>query len=310
MGGYILKISMMLMALAVLCTAAMASDGERLRLATTTSLHDTGLLDVVKQKFEEKYNVSLDVIAVGSGAAIKLGETGDADVLLVHDKDAELKFVGSGNGLERRCIAYNYFYVVGPRGDPASVKGLNATQAFKKILEEGRADPEKVMFVSRGDNSGTYTKEKNLWKAAGYNISKFNASDRWYISAGQGMGATLMMANEKSAYTLSDMSTFMAYNAQYKGNFTLVPLIEGGNELLNVYTAIAVSPMKRPGVNCDMATNFINFLVSDEGQKLIADYGAEKFGQQIFFPAKGNCAAIGCPPAECAVSASATCAEA
>ncbi|HUI39378.1 MAG TPA: substrate-binding domain-containing protein [Methanothrix sp.] len=310
MEGSILKVSMMLLALAVLCSAAMASDGGRLRLATTTSLHDTGLLDVVKQKFEEKYNVSLDVIAVGSGAAIKLGETGDADVLLVHDKDAELKFVASGNGLERRCLAYNYFYVVGPRDDPAGIKGLNATQAFKKILEEGRADPEKVMFVSRGDNSGTYTKEKNLWKAAGYNASKFNASDRWYISAGQGMGATLMMTNEKNAYTLSDMSTFMAYNVTYKGNFTLVPLIEGGNELLNVYTAIAVSPKKHPGVNCEMATNFINFLVSDEGQKLIADYGVEKFGHQLFFPARGNCALIGCSPAECAVPTNATCAMA
>lgn len=310
MGGHILKISMVLMALAVLCTAAVASDSGRLRLATTTSLHDTGLLEVVKQKFEEKYNVSLDVIAVGSGAAIKLGETGDADVLLVHDKNAELKFVGSGNGLERRCIAYNYFYVVGPKDDPVDIKGLNATQAFKKILEDGKADPEKVMFVSRGDNSGTYTKEKNLWKAAGYNVSKFNDTDRWYISAGQGMGATLMMTNEKNAYTLSDMSTFMAYNVLYKGNFTLVPLIEGGNELLNVYTAIAVSPKKHPGVNCEMATNFINFLVSDEGQKLVADYGIEKFGKQIFFPAKGNCDLIGCSLAECAVPTNATCATA
>jgi tungstate transport system substrate-binding protein len=310
MEGYILRISMMLVALAVLCTAAAASDGGRLRLATTTSLHDTGLLDVVKQKFEEKYNVSLDVIAVGSGAAIKLGETGDADVLLVHDKDAELKFVASGNGLERRCIAYNYFYVVGPKDDPAGIKGLNATRAFERIREEGKADPEKIMFVSRGDNSGTYTKEKNLWKAAGYNASKFNASDRWYISAGQGMGATLMMTNEKNAYTLSDMSTFMAYNVLYKGNFTLIPLIEGGNELLNVYTAIAVSPKKHPGVNCEMATNLINFLVSDEGQKLIADYGVEKFGHQLFFSARGNCPLIGCSPVECAVPTNASCATA
>lgn len=306
MEGKILKISMLLLSLALLCSAAGAADGGRLKLATTTSLHDTGLLDVIKQKFDEKYNVSLDVISVGSGQAIQYGQRGDVDVLLVHDKNAELKFIQDGYGLERRCVGYNYFYIVGPKEDPAGIKGMNATSAFKAIMEMGKADPSKVMFVSRGDNSGTYSKEKLLWKNAGINYSSVNNSGPWYIEAGQGMGATLMMTNEKQAYTLSDMSTFMAY----RGNLTLVPLIEGGNELLNVYTAIAVSPKKHPGVNCEMANKFINFLVSDDGQNLIGNFGKDKYGQPLFFEAKGNCTKIGCEASECAVPTKASCATA
>lgn len=310
MEGKILKISMLLLSLALLCSAAGAADGSRLKLATTTSLHDTGLLDVIKQKFEQKYNVSLDVISVGSGQAIQYGQRGDVDVLLVHDKNAELKFIQDGYGLERRCVGYNYFVIVGPQDDPAGIKGMNATQAFKTIMAKGRTDPGMVKFVSRGDNSGTYSKEKLLWKNAGINYSSVNSSGPWYIEAGQGMGATLLMTNEKSAYTLSDTSTFMSYRNTYKGNFTLQPLIEGGNELLNVYTAIAVSPKKHPGVNCEMASKFINFLVSDEGQNLIATFGEDKYGQPLFFMARGNCTKIGCGASECAVPTNASCATA
>ena len=249
------RISMLLLTLAMLCVAAQAADSNnsRLKLVTTTSLHDTGLLDVIKQKFEEKYkNVSLDVISVGTGIAIQYGERGDADVLLIHDKDREVKFVKDGHGLERRCVAYNYFNIVGPKDDPAGIKGMNATSAFKTIFQKGKTDPTKVMFVSRGDGSGTHSKEQALWKAAGYNYStQVNTSaNRWYLEAGSGMGATLMMTNEKSAYTLTDTSTFMAYNSTYKGNFTLVPLVESTKDLLNVYTAIAENPKKHPGVNC------------------------------------------------------------
>jgi tungstate transport system substrate-binding protein len=306
MDRRILEIFMLLLVAAVFCNVAGAVDGGRLKLATTTSLHDTGLLDLIKQKFEEKYNVSLDVISVGSGIAIQYGQRGDVDVLLVHDKPNEVKFVNDGHGLERRCVAYNYFYILGPKDDPAGIKGLNATQAFKVIMDNGKADPNKVKFVSRGDGSGTHSKEKLLWKQAGYNYSQVNSSGPWYIEAGQGMGATLNMADQKGAYTLSDMSTFLAY----QGNLTVVPLIEGGNELLNVYTAIAVNPNTHPGVNCEMANKFIDFLVSDEGQELMANFNKEKFGQQLFFPAKGNCALIGCSEAECAVPASASCATA
>jgi tungstate transport system substrate-binding protein len=287
----------------VLCSAAGASEGQRLKLATTTSLQDTGLLDFVKEKFDEKFNISLDVISGGTGIAIQYGERGDVDVLIVHDKDRELKFIKDGQGLERRCIAYNYFYLIGPEDDPVGIKNMNASMALSAIMDMGLKDPAKAKFVSRGDNSGTHAREKLLWKKAGYNYSQVNTSGQWYMEAGQGMGATLNIANEKQAYTLTDMSTFMAY----QGNLTLVPLIEGGNELLNVYVAMAINPKKHPGVNCELANNFINFLVSDEGQDLIANYGKDKFGQSLFSPAKGNCVLIGCSEVECAVPTNASC---
>lgn len=297
---------MLLLALAVLCGAAGAAEGERLRLATTTSLQDTGLLDLIKDKFDEKYNATLDVVSGGTGIAIQYAERGDVDVLIVHDKVRELKFIDEGYGLERRCIAYNYFYLIGPKDDPAGVKGMNVSQAMATIMEKGKADPSKVMFISRGDNSGTHAREKLLWKGANYDYSAVNSSGPWYIEAGQGMGATLNIANEKQAYTLSDMSTFMAY----QGNLTLVSIIEGGDELLNVYVAMAVNPKKHPGVNCELANELINYLVSDEGQNLIAGFGKEKFGTPLFSAARGNCELIGCSAAECAVSTSASCAVA
>ncbi len=310
MEGKILKISMLLLAVSLLCSAYGAADSSRLKLATTTSLHDTGLLDAIKPIFEKEYNVSLDIISVGSGQAIQYGQRGDVDVLLVHDKNAELQFIQGGYGIERRCVAYNYFVIVGPKDDPAGVKGMNATSAFKVIMEKGKADPSKVTFISRGDNSGTYSREKQLWQMAGINYSQVNNSGPWYLETGQGMGATLLVTNEKNAYTLSDTSTFMAYTKKYPGNFTLVPLIEGGNDLLNVYTAIAVNPKKHPGVNCEMANKFINFLVSDEGQNLIANFGKDLYGQALFFTARGNCTKIGCSAAECAVPTNASCATA
>jgi tungstate transport system substrate-binding protein len=183
---------------------------------------------------------------------------------------------------------------------------MNGSAALASIMEKGKADPAKVMFVSRGDNSGTHAREKLLWKKAGYNYSAVNSSGPWYIEAGQGMGATLNIANEKQAYTLSDMSTFKAY----QGNLTLVPLIEGGSDLLNVYVAMAVNPKKHANVNCKLANEFIDYLVSDEGQDLIASYGNEKFGIPLFSPARGNCDLIGCSAAECAVPSSASCATA
>lgn len=302
MEGRFLKITMLLLAGAILCSLG-AAQGERLKVATTTSLYDTKLLDTIEKKFEEKYNNSLDIVSGGTGIAIQYGERGDVDVLIVHDKARELKFIEDGHGLERRCIAYNYFYIVGPKDDPAGIKGMNASEALATIMEKGKADP-KIMFISRGDNSGTHAREKQLWKNAGYNYSEVNTSGPWYVEAGQGMGATLMMANEKQAYTLSDMSTFMAF----KGNLTIVPLIEGGDELLNVYVAMAVNPAKHPGANCELANKFIDFLVSDEGQEIIATFGEEQYGQPLFSPAKGNCDLIGCSAAECAVPTSASCA--
>lgn len=306
MARKILLTALSFLALAVLCCSAVAADGARLKLATTTSLQDTGLLDLVKEKFDEKYNVTLDVVSGGTGIAIQYGERGDVDALLVHDKERELKFIKDGHGLERRCIAYNYLYIIGPKDDPAGIKDMNASQAFSVIMEKGKANANKVKFVSRGDNSGTHSREKQLWKKAGLNYTQVNSSGPWYIDAGQGMGATLNLANEKQGYTLTDMSTFMAY----QGNLTLVPLIEGGSDLLNVYVAMAVNPAKHPGVNCTLANQFIDFLVSDEGQDLIAGYGKEKFGRALFSPARGNCTLIGCSDGECAAPTAASCAAA
>lgn len=306
MEGKVLKISMLLLALALFCTAVGAAENSRLKIATTTSLYDTGLLDFLQGKYEDKYNASLSIVSGGTGIAIQYGQRGDVDLLMIHDKARELKFVQDGDGLQRRCIAYNYFVIVGPKNDPAGITGMNATQALKVIMEKGKADPNNVKFVSRGDNSGTQAREQLLWKNAGYNYSKVNNSGPWYIDAGSGMGATLLLTNEKSAYTLSDTGTYMAY----RGNLSLVPLIEGGSDLLNVYVAIAINPKKHPGVNCEAANQFINYLVSEEGQRLIADYGKDKYGQPLFFPAVGNCDKIGCSSAECAVPTNTSCAAA
>lgn len=306
MEGRLLKIFMLLLAAAIFCGLGAAQE-ERLKIATTSSLFDTGLLELIDQKFEEKYNATVHIPAHGgTGIAIEFGERGDVDLLIVHDKVRELKFIGDGNGLERRCFAYNYFYIVGPEEDPAGIKGMNASEALATIMEKGLEDPDEIKFISRGDDSGTHAREKLLWKNAGYNYSEVNTSGSWYVEAGSPMGATLVMANEKQAYTLSDMSTFMAF----KGNLTIVPLIEGGDELLNVYVAMAVNPAKHPGVNCELANKFIDYLVSEEGQDIIATYGEEQYGQPLFFSAKGNCELMGCSAAECAVPASASCAAA
>ena len=181
MARMILRMLLPVLALAALCFAAVAVDEARLKLATTTSLQDTGLLDLIKEKFDEKYNVSLDVVSGGTGIAIQYGERGDVDALLVHDKERELKFIKDGHGLERRCIAYNYFYIVGPKADPAGIKDMNASQAFAAIMNKGKASSDTVRFVSRGDNSGTHSREKQLWKKAGFNYSQVNSSGPWYI---------------------------------------------------------------------------------------------------------------------------------
>ena len=294
----------LLAVLAMIAVSAASAEESRLKVATTSSLFDTGLVELMAEQFEGMYNTTVHIPAhAGSGIAFQYGQRGDVDLLLVHDPAAEKKFIDSGDGLERRCFAYNYFYIVGPAGDPAGIKGLNATQALRAIMEKGEEEPDKVMFVSRGDNSGTHSKEKLLWKGAGYNYSDVNASGPWYIDAGQPMGATLLMTNEKQAYTLTDMGTFMAY----QGNLTIGPLITGGDELLNVYKAIAVNPRKHPGMNCELANKFIGFLVSEDGQKIIGAYGEDKYGQPLFFAASGNCDLIGCPKEECATPATASC---
>ena len=300
-----LKIWMILAALVMSSALLSAADEGRLKIATTSSLYDTGLLESIVDKFSEENNATVQIPShAGTGIAIAAGQKGDVDLLIVHDKAREVKFIQDEDGLERRCFAYNYFYIVGPEDDPAEIRGMNATQAFKSIMEKGLTDPDRIKFITRGDLSGTHSKEQSLWKTAGYNYSLVNSSGPWYIDAGSPMGATLIMANEKSAYTLTDMSTFMAF----QGNLTLVPLIEGGDELLNVYTAIAINPEKHSGVNCALANEFIDYLVSEEGQEIIGNYGEERYGQPLFFKGAGNCDIMGCSEQECAVPTRAGCA--
>jgi tungstate transport system substrate-binding protein len=259
-------------------TATQSVNGSRVRVATTTSLYDTGLWTYLKPIFEEQYDMHLDVTSQGSGAAINLSKTGDVDVLAVHSKAAELQFVSDGYGMERIPFAYNYFVIVGPASDPAGIAGMNASSAFKQIATLGT-----TQFISRGDNSGTHTKEQALWKAAGFNYSNVQTNS-WYVNAGSGMGATLLMADEKNAYTLSDKGTFLSY----AGNLSLEIIVENSSDLLNVYSVIAVNQSKFSWINAAGANNLIEFMTSNETQQLIGDYGVAQYGESLFYPCAGN----------------------
>jgi len=251
---------------------------QRLRVATTTSLYDTGLWGYLEPMFEEKYSVELDVMYAGTGKALEYGRRGDVDVITVHSKAREEDFVAEGYGVRRVPFAYNYFLIVGPAADPAGIKGLGPEEAFKKMMTTGNGS-----FVSRGDDSGTHSKEKAIWKEAGYDYETVRGAGGWYVEAGSGMGPTLMMASEKQAYTLTDMGTYLAY----QGKLELVPVVDRGDILLNVYSAIAVNPEKAPKPKIDMANNLIGFLTSSEIQELIGKYGVEEYGLQLFTPCAG-----------------------
>ena len=250
----------------------------RLRVATTTSLYDTGLWGYLEPMFEEQYEVELDVMYASTGKALEYGTRGDADIITVHSKAREEAFIADGYGMLRVPFAYNYFLVVGPAADPAGIKGMSPEDAFEKLMNTGSGS-----FVSRGDDSGTHSKEKTIWKMAGFEYEVVQGAGTWYIEAGNGMGPTLMMASEKQAYTLTDMGTYLAY----KGKLELVPIVDKGDVLLNVYSAIAVNPEKAPKTKIDMANNLISFLTSPEIQELIGDYGVEEYGMQLFTPCAG-----------------------
>ncbi|MDK2973647.1 MAG: tungstate transport system substrate-binding protein [Methanofollis sp.] len=261
-----------------------------LLIATTTSLYDTGLLDALKAPFEQEYNAKVDIISAGTGTALGYGENGDVDVMMVHDRVREDAFLADGHGIDRRVIAYNFFVIVGPESDPAGIKNMTPEEAFATIREKGLADPADVKFVSRGDNSGTHAKEKVIWKTAGFNYTTdITNSGEWYIEAGTGMGATLLIADEKSAYTLSDIGTYLAY----KDKITLVPLVSEGDILLNVYSVMRINPEKHPGVNSSLAKDWINYLISPLTQKTIEEFGVDTYGEPLFFPAAGNWETMG-----------------
>ncbi len=258
------------------CTPSNASPlptQQRLRVATTTSLYDTGLWEYLEPMFEEKYSVELDVMSAGTGKALEYGRRGDVDVIVVHSRADEEQFVAEGYGVQRVPFAYNYFLIVGPVADPAGIKGLSPEAAFKKLMETGSGS-----FVSRGDDSGTHSREKNIWTEAGYDYETVRNAGAWYIEAGAGMGPILMMASEKEAYTLTDIGTYLAY----KGKLELVPIVDKGDILLNVYSAIAVNPENVPVTKIEMANNLISFLTSPEIQELIGNYGVDEYGIQLF----------------------------
>ena len=239
-----------------------------LRLATTTSTENSGLLNAILPLFEAKYDTKVRVISVGSGKAMKLGENGDVDVVLVHSRADEEKFVGAGFGVNRRDVMYNDFIIVGPKSDPAGIRGSDVLAAFKKIAAAGSG------FVSRGDDSGTHKMEQSYWKAAGVEPAAMSG----YISAGLGMGEVLMMAAEMQRYTLTDRATYAAYRAKTG----LEILVSGDPKLFNPYGVIAVNPARHPGVNHDGAMKFIEWLTSPEGQAAIAAFRID--GEQLFFP--------------------------
>jgi len=248
---------------------------KNLILATTTSTQDSGLLDVLIPIFEKESGYFVKTIAVGSGQAMKMGEKGEADVLLVHSPDAEKKFLLAGFGSNRMLVMHNDFIVVGPAGDPAKIKGQKSSaEAFKKIAQA------ESLFLSRGDNSGTHAKEKGIWKAAGINPE----GKKWYQQTGLGMGQTLSVAAEKKGYTLADRGTYLAM----KKNLGLEIQVEGEPLLLNVYHVIEVNPAKWPKVNSDGARAFADFMVSKKVQELIGKFGVDKYGAPLFFPDAGK----------------------
>ena len=258
---------------------ACGQTGERLRVATTTSLYDTGLWEYLEPMFEDEYGVELDVIYAGTGKALEWGRRGDVDVIVVHSKAREEQFVAEGHGVERVPFAYNYFLIVGPEADPAGISGMSPEDAFTKLMAEGKANSQ-VKFVSRGDDSGTHGKEKAVWASAGYDYEDVRRSGAWYVEAGSGMGPILVMANEMRAYTLSDVGTYLAY----KSDLDLVAIVDEGDILLNVYSVIAAARSEK----AEMANNLVEFLTLEEIQELIGEYGVEEYGRQLFTPCAGQ----------------------
>lgn len=258
----------------------------RLKVATTTSLYDSGLWDYLEPFFEEEYGVKLDIIYAGTGIALEYGMRGDVDIIAVHSESREEQFVADGYGVERVPFAYNYFLIVGPADDPAGIMDMSPEEAFTTLYQLASA-----RFISRGDDSGTHGKEKAIWAAAGYDYEEVRTSGQWwyegenrYVEAGRGMGATLLMASEMGGYTLTDIGTFLSY----KSDLELVPIVQEGAILLNVYSVIAVNPESDPNTNIEMANNMVAFLTSPEIQELIGDYGVDEYGMPLFTPCAGN----------------------
>lgn len=263
------------------------TDVGRLVMATTTSTENSGLLAAILPDFEADYNASVEVIAVGTGQAIQLGENGDADVILVHARNREDAFMDAGYGVNRQDVMYNDFVIIGPEADPADISGLtDITAALTQIAESSST------FISRGDDSGTHIKEQSLWQATSLPLDEvadlddaekitYQPQGDWYQSIGQGMGATLTVANEQQAYTLSDRATYLARTLE---GLDLEILVEGDSRLFNPYGVIAVNPERHPTVNAEGSAAFIDWLTSPETQQVISEFGVAEFGQPLFVP--------------------------
>lgn len=270
----------LLMLLALGLAACGSQEPEVLRLATTTSTADSGLLDAILPGFEEENNARVDVVAVGTGQAIELGEAGDADVILVHARAREDAFVEEGHGTSRSDVMYNDFILVGPSDDPAGAAGMStAAEALDAIAAAG------APFASRGDDSGTHTKEMSLWEAAGITP---DPAGGWYNSLGQGMGETLTFANEAGAYTLTDRGTYLSMRDSLPNLIIVVggDSIDGNTDptLLNPYGVIPVNPEKSEAINAELAQSFVEWITSPEVQEQIGQFGVEQYGQPLFYP--------------------------
>jgi tungstate transport system substrate-binding protein len=253
---------------------AAESKDKNVILSTTTSTQDSGLLDVLVPLFEKQTGYSVKTVSVGTGQALAMAAKGDADVALVHAPSLEKKYVADGKLLNRRLVMYNDFVIIGPKEDPAKIKSAKTALAALKLIEQSKSP-----FVSRGDNSGTHNLEKTLWKEAG-----IQPKGDWYIEAGQGMGATLNIANERNAYTITDRGTLLALSKRVN----LPILIEGDKALLNIYSVMEVNPANGPRINATGGKAFADFMVASQTQNVIKSFGAEKFGQSLFVPVAGK----------------------
>lgn len=249
-----------------------SNEDKIVKLTTTTSVNDSGLMDYLRDDFKDDTGLDMQIVSKGTGAAIEDAKAGNADLILVHSKDAEEEFIDEGYGIERKPFMHNYFVIVGPKNDPAAIKGKDAQEAFKLINEKN----EK--FVSRGDESGTHNKELKIWEEAGVNIDELEKKDS-YSSLGDGMGATLTFASENGAYTLTDLSTFLSM----ENDLDLEVLVDQSESLKNVYSIIIVNPDKVDGTNVENAQKFQDWMLGDHASELISDYGKEEYGQQLFF---------------------------
>ena len=264
------KVFLSVLVAAFVAVPAQAAD--TLMMATTTSTQDTGLLEFLAPVFQEETGIELKWVAVGTGKALEIAKNCDADVLLVHAPEAELAFVEAGHGIDRRQVMYNDFVLVGPKNDPADVRGKDTATALKTIAEK------KIGFVSRGDQSGTHKAEIKLWKQSGLSPDK----ESFYISAGQGMMATLNMAAEKGAYSLTDRGTWIKFNAQQGAENPLAIVVEGDRALFNQYSVITVNPKQCPNTRAALGKKFEDWWVSPSTQERIAGFKLE--GKQLFFP--------------------------